>query len=187
MSDVVLFFDRAIDLGIPLSGYRLIPGAPDTAGLPLEAFLKLYAVDDQGKQILIAAPSDLSPLVQHIPDQAAAWRFLHLFTAPDTHYLFQKDEYTLDLRLATDGNEGPGTISPELARSFGYDPPRMLHEGDKYQAVRYLVRARAVESPDPAVILRWRESLSEDGAYSLLEERVITQVERYLVHVPSYE
>jgi hypothetical protein len=187
MGDVVLFYDREIDLGIPLSGYRLIPGAPDSAGLPLEAFLQLYAVNNQGNQVLIATPADLSPFVTRIPDEAAAWRLLHLFTSPETHYLFQKDEYTLDLQVTTNGSVGPGSISSELARSIGYTPAQIVHEGANYRATRDLVRASAVASPAPATIVRRRESLGEDGTYRLLEERAIAQVERYAVHVPSYE
>jgi hypothetical protein len=188
MEDVTLLFDRQLDVGVPLAGSRLVPGMGPEGGLPLEAFLRLYAVDQSGKAVLIAGPADLAPLVTRVGSEEAAWRFLRLFTAPETHYLFQKDAYTIDLRVAAPGEAREvGTITPDDAARFGYQPPQMTFDGGEYTARRDLVHAAPAAQSKPATLVRRREALAEDGAYRLVDERDVGPIARTAVIVPAYE
>jgi hypothetical protein len=188
MDSITLLFEQEIDIGLPLSGYRLIPGYKGEAGLPLEAFLHLYAVNDAGERVLIAGPNDLSPLVERVSSEEAAWRFLRLFTAPATHYLFEKNTYVIDIRVREAGEEAAiGTISPEVARSVGYQPPQMRLEDDEYIAQRDLARVDAARPSGPATLLRRREALSQAGVYRFIEDRVVGEIERKNVYIPYYE
>jgi hypothetical protein len=182
-----LLEDQEVQLGLPLSGYRLIPGYTGHLGLPVEIYLRLYAVKDQEKR-LIASPDDLSRIVTHIDDQDAAWRFLRLFTAPATHYLFQKGLYTIDLEVSSPGLQtGEGMISREVAQRIGFQPAEMTRENHQYVASRDLVRANAIERGALAEVLRRRETLSEGAAYCLIEDRVKGRIAREDVAFPSYE
>ncbi len=187
MDEVKLLEDQEVKLRLPMSGYRLIPGYTGHLGLPVEIHLRLYAVKDQEKR-LIASPDDLSRIVTHIDDEDAAWRFLRLFTAPATHYLFQKGVYTIDLEVSSPGLQtGEGVISPEVAQRIGLQPAEMTRENRQYVASRDLVRANAMERGAPAEVLRRRETLSEGAAYRLIEDRVKGSIPRQDVTFPSYE
>ncbi|HSB70753.1 MAG TPA: hypothetical protein VLT62_15610 [Candidatus Methylomirabilis sp.] len=188
MEEVTLLFDQEIAIGLPLSGYRLVPGIRGRMGLPAEAFLELYAVSAEGEKTLIAGPADLSPLVGHIGSEDEAWRFLRLFTAPETHYFFQKAAYTTDLRVLSPG-EPPAVsaISPALARQVGYQAPQIRLEGNEYVACRDLIRTGGTQRSAPVALLRRWEALSREGSYRLIEERVIGELESTQAIPPSYE
>jgi hypothetical protein len=120
---ITLLFTQELKLDLPLSGHRLIPGYGEKMGLPVEVYLRLYAVKNEEKT-LITGPSDLSRFVTRINSEETAWRFLRLFTAPETHFLFQKGTYTVELGILPPGLAG-GTamISPDLAVRVGYEAP----------------------------------------------------------------
>ena len=187
MDDVTLMPDQEVAIGLPLSGYRLIPGYQGMLGLPVEAYLRLYAVNDQGDRRLIADPGDVSPLVERIGSEEDAWRFLRLFTAPATHYLFQKQTSTVDLDAPAPGQPaGIGSISPEVARRIGYQPPEMRLENREYLATRMLVRASA-GAGGGATVLRRREAVGVDGSYRLIADEEVAQLDRGEVVLPMYE
>ena len=188
MEDITLLFDQELVIGLPLSGYRLVPGFRGRMGLPAEAFLVLYAVSAGGEKILIAGPEDLSRLVSHIGSEDEAWKFLRLFTAPETHYFFQKATYTTDLRVLSPGEpRGVSAISPEVARQVGYQAPQMRREGNEYVACRDLIRSGPAQASAPVVVLRRWEALSTEATYRLIEDRVIGEVEFTQAIPPSYE
>ena len=137
---------------------------------------------------LIMNPEDLSPFISHIDNDDQAWQVLRLFTDPTTHYLFQKEVYTIDLEVSMNGNMvGFGKISSEVAQRIGYCPPEIGVEDHKYISRRDLVRARAQYSSERAKIIRRREAISNDGTYNLIGEKMIGEVERGEVTLPSYE
>lgn len=188
MSDVTLLFDRKIDISIPLSGYQLIPGYQGEVGLPLEAFLRLYAVSDQGNIILIAGPDHLSKLVYRINSEEEAWNFLRLFTGPKTHYLFQKETYIVDIHVLTPGEvAGIGAVSPEIARQIGYQPPQIRLEGHEYIAQRNLASASAARPSGSVTIIRRHEVLSQNGTYRFINDYMVGKTERINICIPYYE
>lgn len=188
MEIVNLLFDRELTPGFSVPGYRLIPGYSGEVGLPFEAFLRLYAVKDETERVLISGPGDLSPLVGPIKNVEAAWSFLCLFTAPETHYLFQKDVYILDLTVArSDEDRALGEISAVIARKIGFQPPRIEMSNQEYVATRDLVRIDTRGLARSPVVLRRKEGLSASGAYRFIEERAIGEVERKDVTLPAYE
>jgi hypothetical protein len=187
MENINLLFDQEIHLDLPMTGYRLIPGYSGQFGLPVEIYLRLYAVKDEEKK-LIASPDDLTRIITHIDDEEAAWRVLRLFTAPETHYLFQKDIYTIDLNVAAPGSPtGDGMVSPDVAQRIGYQPPKINLENHQYIASRDLVRANAMERSALAEVLRRHEALSEDADYCFIEDQVKGKIARQDVRIPSYE
>ena len=187
MENIGLLFDQEIDVGLPRSGYRLIPGYAGHLGLPVEVFLRLYAVKGDEKR-LIANPGDLSGIVTSIDDEDAAWRFLHLFTSPDTHYLFQKGAYTIDLALSPDGTvAGVGMISRDVNQQIGYRAPEMVLEDREYVSSRDLIRANSVDRSAFVDVIRRRESVSEGGRYRFIEDKAKGRIARSDVPFPSYE
>lgn len=187
MQPVTLLFDQEIDIGLPLSGHHLIPGYQGQIGLPMEIYLQLYAVKGE-ERALIAGPNDLSRFVTQIDGEIAAWRFLRLFTAPETHFLFQKDVYTIDLEVSAPGAPlRAGAISPALAQRVGYQPPEMRREGPQYLARRDLVRADARNRSLPVTFFRRSEALAENGAYIFIDEQSLAELPRTDVIMPSYE
>ncbi len=184
---ITLLSDQEIHLDLPLSGYRLIPGYSGKVGLPFEIYLRLYAVKGDEKN-LIAGPPDLSRFVTSVADENAVWRFLRLFTFPDSHYLFQKDVYTIDLEVAPLASPtGVGMISPETAQRIGYEAREVKLEHDEYITGHDLMRAAPVNSSTAIEVLRRREALSRDGAYRFIEDRMKGEIGRQDVIFPSYE
>jgi len=187
MNNIALLPNERIDLDLPLSGYSLVPGYKGKIALPVELYLQLYAIKGEEK-ILIREPCDLSRIVAGIENEAAAWRFLRLFTASESHYLFQKGIYTIELMLAAPGRElGDGIISAEIADAIGYEPPEMRHEHETFTASRDLVRTDPLNPAKPMQMLRRREALSERGRYCFVEDILKGKIEQRNVVVPSYE
>lgn len=180
--EVTLFFDQEIKLDLELGGYRLIPGCREECGLPMEAFLILYAVKDDEK-ILITGPTDLSRLVARIRNEDEAWRFLRLFTSQETHYLFQKKSYLIDLFLSSDTPSGYGRISPETASRISYKTPTIRLEHHEYFVCRDLVCATRNEIS----VIRRREALAETGKYRMIEEKQLGKLKPEEILLPSYE
>lgn len=188
MENVNLLFDQEIHLGLDLAGHRLVPGYQGEVGLPFEAFLQLYAVKDDTNVKLITAPGDLSPIVSAIRTAEEAWRFLRLFTAPTTHYLFQKELYTIDLQVSTPADPPAfGMISEKVAGQIGYQPPEINYVNHTYTTRRDLVRVNAQRRSAAPILIRRRETLADDGAYRLLDDEVIRKFKRKDVFLPSYE
>jgi len=186
---ITLLFDQEIRIGLDLSGYRLIPGySSGHIGLPMEIYLHLYAVRNEDKT-LIAGPDDLSRFVTRISSEDEAWRFLRLFTALSTHYLFQKRVYIIDLgvSLVSDQVVDSVVISPEVAERVGYKSPDMRRQDQEYIARRDLVCANPLNLSIPVSVLRRREALAEDGTYRFIEDQVIGEIERTEVPFPAYE
>jgi hypothetical protein len=186
MERVTLLFEQEINIDLPLAGRRLIPGYRGQFGLPVEIYLRLYAVKDEDKA-LIAGPDDLSRFVTHIVDENAAWRFLRLFTSPETHYLFQKEVFSVDLKVSAGPKSEVGGISPNVARRIGYQPPEIKRETNEYVARRDLVRADAKNRQKQATALRRREALTDDGQYRFIEDKILADLSRTDVVMPSYE
>lgn len=184
---ITLLPDQEILIDLPLSGHRLIPGYSGHIGLPMEIYLRLYAVKAEEKTP-IAAPDDLSRFVERIDDEEAAWRFLRLFTGPDTHYLFQRGFYTIDLRVGRPGSESAvGMISPGESQRLRYQQPEIKLVDDGYLAERDLIRAHPVDRSAPVQVFRRREALSRDGGYVFIEDEVKGEIGRREVPFPSYE
>lgn len=184
---ITLLPDQEINIDLPMSGHRLIPGYSGQIGLPLEIYLRLYAVKDEEKT-LIAAPGDLSRFVKRIDGEEAALRFLRLFTAPDTHYHFQRGNYTIDLDVGVPGSlHTAGTISPELAKRIDYQSPEIQLEKNEYLAERDLMRADSANRSEPVEVFRRREALSREGDYRFIEDKVKGEIRRQDVPFPSYE
>lgn len=188
MEHPVLLSGEAVNLPVALSGYRLIPGYVGRLSLPVELQLNLYAVKDQ-EVVPIRSPEDLSPLIECVPDANAAWSILRLFSATETHYLFQRDIYTLDLQVCSSGAaRSTAEISPEVAARVGYEAPTMRIHGEAYHALRDVIQAEARgASGRGPVILRRRESLSKRGEYRFFEDTVKGYVTASDVFLPCYE
>jgi hypothetical protein len=182
LENVTLLYEREIDLGVDLAGYRLIPGFRGEVGLPLEAFLELFAV--RGAEIVPVTPERLPSLIERIEDEEDAWKVLRLFISPETHFLFKKDVYVLD--LVPDPSR-VGGIAPETAERIGYLEPEMRREDEKFVARRDVVQFEAGRPSPQPLALRWRESLSREGAYQLLDEQTIAELSPEEVTLPYYE
>ena len=188
MNNVTLLFDREIQIAVPLKGYRLIPGFEGQGGLPMEAFLRLFAVNEKGDRAKISGPSDLSPLVAAVRNEREAWSFFRLFTGASTHYLFRTDTYVVDVQIAVSRDiQSIGDISAEGARKAGLTEPELTHKDSEYSASRDLLRVGVRNSNPAPVILRRREAISETGKYRFIEDAVVAEVSRTDVLLPNYE
>jgi hypothetical protein len=180
--------EREIQSGFVLRGHRLIPGSEGEVGLPLEAFLRLYAVRGTEKPIRIDGPADLAPLVSSIDDEEAAWRFLRLFTAPETSYLFHKDCWLIELRSRSSGEAAvAGTVDPAIARAAGLSPPTMAVTPDGYIAEHDLFCASPSEGRTAGKVCRRREYVARSGVYRVLDHRIVGRLDPADVVLPRYE
>ena len=188
MQDVTLLDDREVKTGLHLSGFRLVPGYQGEVGLPLEAFLRFYAVNDEGKVLPINSPQDLSPLVSGVNSEEEARQFLLFFTSPETFYFFRTDTATVELRVGTPSAHAPaGTVTREAAERINYEPPQTRSEGDSWVAVRDLARASMTSPSARATAVRRRESVSRSGDYRLIGEETLGRIERDEISLPYFE
>jgi hypothetical protein len=185
--DVTLLPDQALAPGFLRPGWRLVPGYAGEAGLPLEAFLRLFAVGGEGGPARIARPEELAPLVDRIRGEEDAWSFLRLFTSPGTFAWFP------DVALVEPGIGDPGgpgevaAILPEAARRLGVQPPRMTRSGQEYRALRDLLRVRPGGPSAPLAVVRLEEALGEDGTYRVVDERRLGTLSPGEAWVPYFE
>lgn len=183
MSDsVTLLHDSEVQLGIPLSGYRLFPGFRGEVGLPTKAFLRLFAVG--GDDVIEVTPDRLSALVERIETEDEAWRFLRLFTSRETHHLFRTNGYVIDLLVDP---SRPGGVTKAVAERIGYLEPELRREGTTFFVRRDLVSVDAARPSASPAIVRRRESLSQDGEYRVLDEQEIARLTPGTVNLPYYE
>ena len=188
MQDVTLLDDREVMTGLDLSGYRLVPGYQGEVGLPIEGFLRFYAVSNEGKVLPINSPQDLSPLVSGVNSEEEARQFLFFFTSADTFYFFRTDTAIVELRVGTPSPHAPaGTITREAADRINYEPPQMSSEGDLWVAVHDLARASVTSPSAGATAVRRRESVSRSGDYRLIGEEALGPIERDEISLPYFE
>jgi len=186
--NIVLMKDQIIDIDLPLGGHKLCPGyISGQSGLPMEIYLRLYVINDIDA-LQLNNPEELSGFVSEINDEHSAWRFLRLFTALNTHYYFQKADYTIDLGVAETGSLLQSVIlTPDAAKRAGYEPPRMIIEDDGYTASRDLIHADPAAVLSPATVIRRRESISGNAGYRFIEDSVKGEIGREHVAFPAYE
>jgi len=182
MSEPFLMFDQVIQVSAPLSGYRLVPGTEDSLGLPVEAFLRLYAVDTSGNVKRMQALLDVLALVEEIRSEEEALQLLRLETAPETHFLFPNSHY-LDVRVCTT-LERIGDVTERAAVAAGYLPPSCVAIGDGFDASRDLVR---LDSDEGRVLVRLSEHLSRAASYRLISETLIGIIDPSEIMLPDYE
>jgi hypothetical protein len=184
--DTSLLYDREFHVEFPLRGCRLVPGIEGAAGLPLEAFMKLFAVDGAGHRTLIRSPADLAPFVERIDTADQAWSFVRLFTSPDTHYLFQRGDFIVDPTLLGPGDPPElGGVDRAEAVKAGYRPPSVKQEG-AFVLERDLLYFPSNASA-PVTLIRRRERVALDGAYRHIGDDRVGQIKRALTVTPSYE
>lgn len=183
---ITLLTDEALDVKLALHPYRLIPGYRGELGLPVEAFLALYAVREGRPVASIETPTDLSRFVTTIQDEGEALSFVQLFTAPETQHLFPKDETVIDLSVVPDSAPARvGTVAASLGRELGVEEPHVTRTADAFIITRSLVRAISLSGP--RVVLRRTERVSEDGRYQLLREETLGELPADAVRIPYYE
>jgi hypothetical protein len=179
---IQLMSDLAIPVGAPLSGYRLVPGTERPLGLPVEAFLRLYAVDDSGTAKPIQTLSDVLALVDEVRSEEEAVELLRLETAPETHFLFPDSRY-LDVRVCRT-LERAGDLTERAAVAAGYQPSSSVAIGDGFDVFRDLVR---LDAGSACVLVRRCEHLSRAGNYRYLSETPIAAINPSEILLPDYE
>ena len=175
-------FDREILSDLPMSGYRLVPGTEGNLGLPVEAFLHLYAVDKAGNVKRIRTLVDVLELVEEVRSEEDAMRLLTLETSPETHFLFD-DGNVLDVRVSSTP-ERPGELTERAAISGGYRPPSCVAVGDGFDLTRDLVRFDVDGRCD---LFRRIEHISRAAKYSIIAETPIGTIDCSEVVLPEYE
>lgn len=147
----------------PTGGWELFWGAEGEVGAPIESFVHLYA--KRGRDVVrISAPEDLNRLdglVVRSADDALS--YVRLFTAPDTFASF----------------DSPGGIEREMQ-----EVKPVQHNG--FNVVRVLVLAKRVDGKGHPVI-RTEESVSRDGKYALVTQKVLRYVSSNEAGLPVLE
>jgi hypothetical protein len=177
-----ILIDREIKVKAPLSGYRLVLGTRGPAGLPIEAFLRLYAVAASGIVKPMNNILDILSLVQEIRSEEEAMELISITTAPDTHFLFPGSPY-LDLRICT-ALEHAGDVIESSAIAAGYQHPACTAQGDGFDITRDLVR---LDPGDTCVLIRRSEHVSRSGTYNLVSEVPIGPIDCSDILLPDYE
>ncbi len=175
-------FDQKLPIRAPLRGYELVPGAEGAVGLPLEAFLRLYAVDVSGNAVCMRSLQDVLPLVQRVRSQEEAIQLLCIETAPETHFLFPDSPY-LDVRVRSVLEE-PGDVVKQAAVAVGYRPPSVVADENGFDLTRDLIRTGKVGVVD---LVRRKEHLSMAAEYRLIEEIELGQLQNSDVLLEEYE
>lgn len=178
---IQLMFNLEIPVSASLSGYRLVPGTDRPLGLPVEGFLRLYAVDPSGTPRLIRTLLDVLTLVQEVRSEEEAAQLLCLDTAPQTHFLFPEAR-CLDVRPCTRLRQ-PGDVIERAAFAAGYRAPTCVADGDVFRMSRDLVRLDG----RPYVLVRRTEHLSRTAKYCLVGERALGVIDSSEVMLPQYE
>lgn len=179
---VQLMFDEEILIGIPLSGYRLVPGTEGTLGLPSEAFLRLYAINGLGTVKRIEDLKDVLVLVEEVRSEKEALQLLRVETAPETHFLFPSSRY-LDIRVCR-VPQFVGDVTESAADIVGYRPPFCISTEDGFRVTRDLIR---LDADNVCILVRRTEHLSRVAAYSLLEEISVGKINCADIILPDYE
>ena len=182
MSGPFLMFDKQISVSALPPGYRLVPGTEGSLGLPIEAFLRLYAVDASGTAKRVETLSDVLALVKEVRSEMEALQLLQLETAPDTHFLFKNSRY-LDVHVCTP-IERVGDMTEAAAVAAGYRNPSLEVVEDGYQLSRDLVRLKGDDAP---ALVRRNEHLSRTASYRLLSESTISLIDESKIMLPDYE
>lgn len=185
--DVTLMPERAIEVSPgELADCRLIPGCPGELGLPIEAFLRLYAVRDQRILGQITGPEDLTAFITAVRSAEHALGFVQLFTDPATVHLFPGQRLTIDVSLASDdGVAEPGALSPRRWRESGATAPRVEADSDGFRITRTVVSADAVGARRQ--LLRRVERVSSQGGYRHVGDTVIAELAPDEIRMPFAE
>lgn len=181
-NSVQLMFERAISIDVPLSGHRLVPGIEGSFGLPVEAFLRLYAVDASGSARRMQSLVEVLALVEAVRSEKEALQLLQLETSPETHFLFPNCR-DLDVRLSRSLKK-PGDLTERGAAAAGYRAPSCVAVAEGFDVCRDLVRIDPADSP---MLVRRKEHLSRTAEYHLVSETVIGSIERSEIVLPRYE
>ena len=184
MEPVTLFEERELKVGFDVAEYRLIPGCIGELGEPIEQFLHLYGVSPQD-MVRIATPVDLSRITRAVRSESEALEFVQLFTAPQTHYLFDQPRVLIDLTIADTEPRGFGVIDRGLAQRLALRVPQVAAENGAFHIDRCLVGADP--RGDVRSVLVRSERVHRDGRYEIVSERVVATVGPEEVALPSYE
>jgi hypothetical protein len=179
---LLLMFDRVIPVSAPLSGHRLIPGVEGSLGLPVEAYLRLYAVAAAGAAKRIETLDDVLALVEEVRSKEEAIQLLCLETAPETHFLFPNSHY-LDIR-PRDTLERIGDVIESAAFAANYRPLLCEAVGDSFNVSRDLIRP---DTGQACILVRRTEYLSRAATYRLVGETPIGAIDSSKILLPDYE
>ena len=173
--DVELYDDVVV--GLDLGDSRLARGYCGELGLPIEAFLRLYAVRDRHVVARIDEPADLTSLVRAVSTADEALAFVRLFTNPSTIHLFGSAELILEV--------GPADLEPHAVESFGVVGPRVGRQGNGFIVVRELVSAASVGARQR--LIRRTETVSTSGEYRHVGDDELGELEPGTVCLPYVE
>lgn len=159
-----------------VSGWSFYKGCKGVLGTPDEAFLKLVAVRGNLKRILPTRES-LKGYVRFSDwgDGESVLAYVRLFTALDTHYLFENNNF-IEVRKAS-GSPSWGELVPATYEKLKLHEPTVYQTGPGYGVIRYLVDAEHM-------IYRANEIVKKDGDYRIATEVIAKNVE---ILYPIYE
>src|SRR5262249_30840440 len=151
-------------------------------GLPVEAFLRLYAVDASGSARQIRNVAEIMSLVERVNSATEAVQLLQLETSPETHFLFP-DAHYLDVRVSA-ALERPGGLTEHGAIAARHTPLVAVMCEDGFEVSRDLVD---ISAPDQYALMRRREWVSPSGGYCLISETPVGSVPPAEILLPEYE
>lgn len=154
--------DQPVHVTFNTGGYTLYRGTKGILGTPPEAYLRLFAVQGEGKRE-ISSPAALQGMVS-IESSAQALDFVRLFTSLDTHFLFPSLGL-VEPRLAS-GAPGPGEYTGEYARQAGLSPASVRAEGDSFIVEQNLLERSGA-------LYRVASRVGRDGSYAELSRRAL--------------
>lgn len=176
---------RVLHTPFGTGSWTLFTGIRGEGGLPIEAFLRLYARKDK-VTVCVRQPTEFRNLDGIRLDSAEdALAFVHLFTDPETFYLFDSPG-AIDVNQASDKPEQwYGVIPQGLYHSLRLGPPVVIEGSGCFTVTRYVLSAE--RTGNAYAVLRLEERVGRDGDYCVLSSAVIGMVPVGSVRVPMFE
>jgi hypothetical protein len=161
-SDVWSYKSIQVDFGT--GDWHLFLGAKGEVGLPIKAFLHLYAM--KGSELVeISEPRQMNKLNDlSVRTPEAALNFVRLFTQPDTFMIFN----------------GPNAIEKNPNET------QVTRIDDFFVVVRCLLIADEVE-PKGYPLIRVKEQVSFNGKYTIVQKEVLKYVSSDEAHFSILE
>jgi hypothetical protein len=165
--------------------WTLSTGTRGELGLPIEAFLRLYARKDDAT-VCLRRPTDFRKLdgirIDTVEDALA---FVRLFTSPRTFYLFETP-CAIDIDQQSDEEcQGYGVLSPDVYCSLELAAPVVVQGPGHFTIARYVLSAARKGSAYE--VMRLDEWVGADGGYRELNRTIIGRVAVGAVRVPMFE
>ncbi|MBI5192609.1 MAG: hypothetical protein HZA08_04080 [Nitrospirae bacterium] len=173
-----------IKTNLNLKGYILYKSFTGSAGEPVEAFLRLFAVKD-GEKIKIEKASDFYKVIRIIRNEQEALDLVRFFTDINNHFLFNDIDYIEVYKIPNEEDPGFGELRENEFKKFFLKEPSVYVEKGKFIIERNLIRYP--NGKRLKQLVRSKETVTLDGHYFFEVKEVIAEGESIKILLKYYE